>query len=185
MQITSEFHTIIINTDVASISLNLKLTMATVSGQKSDESDHEIKPLNMLAFPKNELPICELTGAKAVVNLIAPNCQMFFASYELAEQAWHGIIKKIAHLLGPLQQQPPIIGTSEERSRRLNNVNRSKMSLIEFCLSESSKLLSVKKYQLAIPAAIQALKFTREIDGDRAISMVEPYLHLAQASLGN
>ena len=154
--------------------------MATLS----KDLDHDIKPLNLLAFPKNEQPICELTGVKAVVNLITPSCTMFFASHELAEQAWHGIIKKISHLLGPLQQQPPIVGTSEERSRRINNVNRSKLSLIEFCLSESSKLLSVKKYQLAIPAAIQALKFTKEIDGDHAISMVEPYLHLAQASLG-
>jgi tetratricopeptide (TPR) repeat protein len=42
----------------------------------------------------------------------------------------------------------------------------------------------VKKNQLAVPAAIQALKFTKEIEGDHSISMVEPYLHLAQASLG-
>lgn len=60
----------------------------------------------------------------------------------------------------------------------------SKRSLIEFCLNESSNLLSVHKYKLAFPAAIQALKFCKEVDGEKSVSMVEPYLQLSQASLG-
>jgi tetratricopeptide (TPR) repeat protein len=44
--------------------------------------------------------------------------------------------------------------------------------------------LSLQKYQLAFPAAIQALKFCKEIDGENALSLVEPYLHLSQAALG-
>lgn len=107
-----------------------------------------------------------------------------YVSEELAEQAWHGIIKKIAHLLGPLIQPAPIVGTQEERTRRANNIVLSKRSLIEFCLNESSNLLSVHKYKLAFPAAFQALKFCKEVDGEKAVSMVEPYLQLSQASLG-
>lgn len=107
-----------------------------------------------------------------------------YFSEELAEQAWLGIIKKIAHLLGPLLQPVPVVGTQEERTRRANNIKLSKRSLVEFCLTESSNLLSVQQYQLAIPAAIQALKFSKEIDGEKSVSLVEPYLQLSQASLG-
>ena len=35
-----------------------------------------------------------------------------------------------------------------------------------------------------VPAASQALKFSRELDGDTSILLVEPYLQLAQASYG-
>jgi tetratricopeptide (TPR) repeat protein len=81
-------------------------------------------------------------------------------------------------------QPLPMVGTQEERHRRTTNTVLSKRSLVEYCLSESSSLLSLQKYQLAFPAAIQALKFSTEIDGDRALSLVEPYLHLSQAALG-
>lgn len=81
-------------------------------------------------------------------------------------------------------QAAPIVGTQEERNRRANNIVLSKRSLIEFCLTESSNLLSVQKYQLAFPAATQALKFSKEVDGEKSVSMVEPYLQLSQASLG-
>ena len=102
----------------------------------------------------------------------------------MAEQAWFGIVHKIAHLIAPLLLPAPIVGTQEERVRRTNNVALSKRSLIEFCMSESAKLLSTKKYKLAIPAAIQALKFSKDVDGENAVSTVDPYLHLAEAFLG-
>lgn len=107
-----------------------------------------------------------------------------YLNEDLAEQAWHGIIKKIIHLLSPLLQPLPMVGTQEERHRRTTNTILSKRSLVEYCLSESSSLLSLQKYQLAFPAAIQALKFSKEIDGENALSLVEPYLHLSQAALG-
>ena len=107
-----------------------------------------------------------------------------YASEELAEQSWTGIVKKIAHLLTPLIKPAPIVGTQEERNRRSHNIILSKRSLIEFCLNESSNLMSVHKYKLAFPAAIQALKFTKEVDGEKSVAMVEPYLQLSQAALG-
>ncbi len=149
-----------------------------------DDQLYTISKLNLLAFPRNQQPICELTGIRATVQLVCPNCTLFYSTDELAEQAWHGIIRKISHLLPPLIEEAPIIGTQEERHRRARNIILSKRSLIEFCQSESSNLLSVKKYQLVIPAAIQALKFCQEIDGERAISSVEPYLQLAHSYLG-
>jgi tetratricopeptide (TPR) repeat protein len=103
---------------------------------------------------------------------------------DLAEQAWRGIIKKISHLLSPLLQPLPMVGTQEERSRRANNTVLSKKSLVEFCLAESSNHLSSQQFSLAFPAAFQALKFCKEIDGERSLSLVEPYLQLSQAVLG-
>jgi hypothetical protein len=51
-------------------------------------------------------------------------------------------------------------------------------------LAEAQALLSSKKYELAIPGAIQALKFSKDVFGDMSVNVVEPYLILAQASLG-
>lgn len=145
---------------------------------------YSITKLNLLAFPRNQHPICELTGARANTQLVARGVTLYYASEELAEQAWNGIIHKIIHLLPPLLQSAPIVGTQEERNRRNRNVIASKRSLIEFCFSEASNLLSVRKYYYVIPAAIQALKFCQELDGERSISSVEPYLQLAHAYLG-
>lgn len=147
-------------------------------------AEYKIQPLNLLAFPRDTTPICEITGERANVELITPYITLFYVSDELAEQAWLGIIKKIAHLISPLVQPAPVVGTQDERNRRANNIVLSKRSLIDFCLNESSNLLSVQKYQLAFPAAIQALKFCKEVDGEKSVSMVEPYLQLSQASLG-
>ena len=92
-------------------------------------------------------------------NLIKYSIQ-FYGSELLAEQAWYGIIQKIAHLLAPLMQPPPMIGTREERAKRASNIVISKRSLIDFCLAESTNLLSVQKFQLSIPAATQVMKYS-------------------------
>ena len=81
-------------------------------------------------------------------------------------------------------QSPPIIGTQEERSRRNKNITLSKRSLIDFCIAEAANLLSEQKYPLAIPGAIQALKFCKDVYGELSYEIVEPNLILAQASLG-
>lgn len=107
-----------------------------------------------------------------------------YLNEDLADQAWHGIVRKIAHLLSPLLQPIPLVGTQEERNRRLTNTTLSKRSLVEYCLAESASLLSLQKFNLAFPAAIQALKFCKEIDGEKSLSLVEPYLQLAQALVG-
>jgi len=141
----------------------------------SDEQpEYKIERLNQLAFPRDANPKCEITGGRAAVQLITQHLTLFYASEELAEQSWTGIIKKIAHLLTPLIKPAPIVGTQEERNRRAHNIILSKRSLIEFCLNESSNLLSVHKYKLAFPAAIQALKFTKEVDGEKSVAMVSP-----------
>jgi tetratricopeptide (TPR) repeat protein len=76
------------------------------------------------------------------------------------------------------------IGSKDDRAKRAHNILYNKRNLVDFCLAESSNFISVQKYQLAIPAASQALKFSRELDGDTSVLLVEPYLQLALASYG-
>ena len=144
--------------------------------------EYRIVPLNMLSF--RDAPRCDLTGSRALVQLVTHFNSIYYTNDEMAEQAWFGIIKKIDHLLAPLRQPAPIVGTSEERARRSAATIASKRSLTEFCLTESSNLLSLQKYHLAVPAAIMALKFSKDCDGERSLAVVEPYLQLAQAYLG-
>lgn len=151
-------------------------------------NEYRLKQLDPLSFHAGFHPICDLTGLSAKYELTIVQFDnpfiLYYSSKEIAEQAYEGIIKKIVHLLIPLTTPAPIIGTSEERFKRDANVILSKRSLIDFCLSESSNLLSVQKYALAVPAATQALKFCRELDGEKSVAVIEPYLQLAQAYLG-
>lgn len=148
---------------------------------------YSLKQLDPLSFPRDYHPICNLTGLNAKYELTIVQFDnpftLYYSSREIAEQAYEGIIKKIVHLLIPLATAP-IIGTAEERAKRDANMILSKRSLIDFCLSESSNLLSVLKYSLAVPAATQALKFCKELDGEKSVAVIEPYLQLAQAYLG-
>lgn len=146
--------------------------------------EYEIKKLTLLAFPKNQHPKCEITDLPATVQLVTPYCTLYYLGEAQATQAWFGIIHKIAHLLSPLMAPPMVIGTHDEREKRANGIIMSKRSLIEFCMTEASNLLSVQKYHLAVPGAIQALKFCKDIYGDKSVEVVQPYLLLAQASLG-
>ncbi len=147
-----------------------------------EDEEYRILPLNMLAF--RDIPRCELTGARANVQLVTHFNSIYYSTEELAEQAWYGIVKKIDHLLAPLRLPAPIVGTAEERAKRSEATKASKRTLIDFCLVEASNLLSIQKFQLAIPASIQALMFSKDCDGDRSLTVVEPYLQLAQAYLG-
>ena len=160
----------------------MSLADSRVSG--FDNKDCEIVKLNLLAFPRDVTPICELTGSKATVQLVTPHCSFYYANEECAQQSWFGILKKIVHLLPPLLQSPPIVGTQEERAKRAKALLLNKKSLAEYCLTEASNLLSVRKFQLAKPAALQALKFFQDLDGERAVSTSEPYLQLGQSALG-
>ena len=61
----------------------------------SNETDYTINKLNLLAFPRNQIPICELTGARATVELVTKHYTLYYASNQLALEAWESIIHKI------------------------------------------------------------------------------------------
>ena len=61
----------------------------------NDQLDHSINKLNLLAFPRNQIPVCELTGARATVELVTKYYTLYYASSQLAVEAWESIIHKI------------------------------------------------------------------------------------------
>ena len=146
--------------------------------------DYRIEKLNALSCPKGQTFTCELTGLSATVQLVTPYITLYYATREHAEQAWEGIICKIAPILGPLRREPPIIGSEEERARRANTLLMSKRALVDLTKNEASKFLVRGQYELAIPGALQALRFSHELFGERSIELVPSYLLLAEANLG-
>ncbi|EGB11445.1 hypothetical protein AURANDRAFT_4228, partial [Aureococcus anophagefferens] len=137
-----------------------------------------------LAFPKGKLPRCELTGLPAAVQCVTPHITLYYATKEHAEEAWHGIMHKIAPLLGPLRAPSVVVGSEEDRAKREYTMEMSKKALIDLCTQEASKFLVAGRYELALPGAIQALAFLKDIHGEGAVEMIAPYLQLAEANLG-
>ena len=93
-------------------------------------------------------------------------------------------MSKIAALLGPLRSNAIIVGSQEDRAKREYTINTSKRALIDLCQQEASKMLVNQQFSLAIPGAVQALAFLKDIYGDGSIESVPPYLLLAEANLG-
>jgi hypothetical protein len=152
----------------------------------SDQQSFTITPLNTLSFPKGHAPTCDLTGLPATCKLVSvgktDTITLYYATREHAEQAWYGIIRLIAPLLGPLLSSAAIVGSQEDRAKRAYTVSRSKLTLVSLCQSESSKMLVNGRFDLAIPGAIQALKFLKDTYGEGSIESVPPYLLLAEVS---
>ena len=145
---------------------------------------YRLLTLNTLAFPKGKLPRCELTGLPAAVQCVTPHITLYYATKEHAEEAWHGIMHKIAPLLGPLRAPSVVVGSEEDRAKREYTMEMSKKALIDLCTQEASKFLVAGRYELALPGAIQALAFLKDIHGEGAVEMIAPYLQLAEANLG-
>lgn len=156
-----------------------KLTTAAQSNE-----EYVIETLNALAFPKGDAPKCELTGLSATVQLVTPHITLYYATREHAETAWASIICKIAPILGPLRRDPPIVGSEEERARRERTLQVSKKALVDLTKNVSQKFLVQRMFDLAIPAALEALRFSHQLYGEKSIELVPAYLLLAEANLG-
>ena len=137
-----------------------------------------MEKLNTLAFPKGKTPMCEITGQPSSVQLVTPYITLFFATREDALSSWEGIMYKLCPLLGPLRDEPEVIGSEEDRKRRKRTYDMSVRALIDITSEESSKLLRENKPHLAIPAALQALKFTREVYVVFECKFESPYFFL-------
>eukprot|EP00619_Florenciella_sp_RCC1007_P009524 CAMPEP_0205914628 /NCGR_PEP_ID=MMETSP1325-20131115/7343_1 /ASSEMBLY_ACC=CAM_ASM_000708 /TAXON_ID=236786 /ORGANISM="Florenciella sp., Strain RCC1007" /LENGTH=74 /DNA_ID=CAMNT_0053281695 /DNA_START=111 /DNA_END=332 /DNA_ORIENTATION=+ len=74
-------------------------------------------------------------------------------------------MNKIAPLLGPLRASAVVVGSEEDRAKRDYTLNMSKRALIDLCQQEASKFLVAGRYELAIPGAIQAISFLKDIHG--------------------
>ena len=133
---------------------------------------YRIEKLNPLAFPKGQDLKCELTGKPALVSLISQFITIHFAAREIATNAWEGVLRKIAHVLGPLLAPPPLAASEEERNKRFESVQATKRALIALCRDEAARHVVQGRYELAIPAAAYALRFGTSIYGEGKVELV-------------
>ena len=143
-----------------------------------------IEKLNPLAFPKGQTLNCDLTGTPAMYSLITEYTTLHFASKELAKVAWDGILCKIVHVMGKVLAQPSLVGSEEERERRLAAVHSGKSAIITLCREEAASHVVKGQFELAIPAAQYALRFGTSIYGEGSAELVPSYLLIAEANLG-
>jgi hypothetical protein len=87
---------------------------------------YKIEKLNALSAPKGTQYTCELTGAPARVCLVTPLLTLYFATRHDAVVSWEGILYRLLPLLAPLRQKPAIIGSEEERTRRVYAIQLGK-----------------------------------------------------------
>ena len=140
--------------------------------------------LNPLATAKGQKLVCELTGKPASIVVNYFGVPYYYCDRTTLELDWNGIKQKIAQLLVPLRQPPSVIPSVEERERQEANVRKSKLALIDLCRMEATKFLVHGDFELSIPGAVQALRYSLDVYGAGKIELVPCYLLLAEANLG-
>jgi hypothetical protein len=162
--------------------------------------------LNPLSVAKGKKFQCEMCGKAA--TLACQYCRVtFYCAQEHQSVDWFGIHEKVCQLLGALRTLRPTLGlgsilllllqaqlartcvfaragSEDERQRRNLTVQMSQHALIDLCKNEAQKHLVQGQYELAIPGALQSLRFSMEVYGGGRIELVPAYLLLAEANLG-
>eukprot|EP01137_Pigoraptor_chileana_P006275 Opistho-2@50434 len=139
--------------------------------------------INPLANPKGTKHVCELCSKAAYVQ--CESCRVtFYCGKEHQKVDHDGIHDKICQLLIPLRTTTNILGSEEERQHRERQRIVRQRHIMELTKTEAQKLLYQGQYDLAIPAAMQALRFSIDVYGSAAIELVPSYLLLGEASIG-
>jgi len=139
--------------------------------------------VNPLATAKGQKLGCELCGKPATVA--CPHCRVtFYCAEQHQGTDWFGIHEKICQLIGALRTLKPTVGSEEERNRRTMTVQMSQHALVDLCKNEAQKHLVAGNFDLAIPGALQSLRFSIQVYGPARIELVPSYLLLAEANLG-
>ncbi|ORY41388.1 hypothetical protein BCR33DRAFT_852366 [Rhizoclosmatium globosum] len=139
--------------------------------------------INPLANPKGIKLGCELCGKPAYIQ--CKDCRVtFYCDKEHQGTDFRGIHEKICSLLIPLRTPVSVLGSEEERIHRDKQTRHRQIQLLELSKTEAHKKLFEGQYDLAIPAALQALRFSMDVYGQDSIQLVPSYLLLGEASIG-
>lgn len=122
-------------------------------------------PINPLSNPKGTKSLCELCQQTAILQ--CPQCRVtYYCGEKHHELDWEGIHCKICPLLAPfrtLSLSQPVGRTAQDRVARERTDRLRK--IVELTLEEGRTLLFGGKHNLAVPAALQCLKFSKELYG--------------------
>ncbi|KAI9349459.1 hypothetical protein DFJ73DRAFT_833634 [Zopfochytrium polystomum] len=139
--------------------------------------------INPLANPKGVRLDCELCGKPAYIQ--CKDCRVtFYCDKDHQITDFRGIHEKICSLLISLRTPVAVLGSEEERIHREKQTRHRQIQLLELSKTEAHKKLFEGKYDLAIPAALQALRFSMDVHGQNSIELVPSYLLLGEASIG-
>ncbi|KAJ3009143.1 Zinc finger MYND domain-containing protein 12, partial [Thoreauomyces humboldtii] len=97
---------------------------------------------------------------------------------------WRGIHERICPMVVPLRTPVAVLGSEEERAHRETQTRRRQVQLLELTKTEAHKKLYEGEYDLAIPAALQALRFSIQVHGANSARLVPAYLLLGESSIG-
>ncbi|NXO87285.1 ZMY12 protein, partial [Sitta europaea] len=97
---------------------------------------------------------------------------------------WISIHSHICPLLIPVLGPQPCFHSKKDRTRGKEQLLRRQESLIAVALSTAQAFVWAGKPLEAIPAALQALRFSSQVFGSGSIQLVLIYLLLAEASVG-
>jgi len=146
--------------------------------------DHAMtcEPINRLARPKATKYECEVCGKPAAFK--CSECPTYYCTQDHFDIDWRGIRNQIYKDIVVLRERPRMIGSEEERDKRAEELVGIRRYLLDLCTETAQKFLVQGKYELAVPGALQSLKFAIEVFGTEATELVPSYLLLAQANLG-
>ena len=85
---------------------------------------------------------------------------------------------------GHPRSPPPLASSEKERLGRFQAAQARKHALIEVCEGEAKRHIVHSRFELAIPAAMYALRFGTSIYGEGNVELVPAFLLLAEANLG-
>ena len=108
---------------------------------------------------------CELCSQTA--TLLCSTCRVtFYCSQSHLRIDAAGIHNKVCSLLGALRSLRPTLGSEDERQRRQLTIAMSHHALIDLCKHEAQRWIIKGQHELAVPGALQALRFSIELYGN-------------------
>ncbi|TRZ02690.1 hypothetical protein DNTS_022668, partial [Danionella cerebrum] len=162
--------------------LTLKHKSPKIAQKQARIFEPVMSTVNPLANPKGVKKLCELCRKPA--KLQCTKCLVtFYCNLEHQQTDWTCIHKKVCPLLTSLHAPPPA-GALSDRDHYNQEKLTKQMVIIEIAHLEAQSCVSKKRFQDALPAAIQYLRWSMEVHGSCAVELVPAYLLLAQANIG-
>eukprot|EP00833_Pecoramyces_ruminatium_P011649 jgi/Orpsp1_1/1185681/evm.model.c7180000094836.2 len=84
----------------------------------------------------------------------------------------------------PLKEASEYLGSEDQRIKLQKEIRNKKLEIIQLATTEAKKNMFEEKYELAIPAALQALRYSQDVYKKKSIESIPSYLLLGKATTG-
>ncbi|NXE53043.1 ZMY12 protein, partial [Casuarius casuarius] len=97
---------------------------------------------------------------------------------------WVSIHERICQLLIPIHTSLPFFSSEKERKHGMEQLLNRQKHIIDLAYSTAQEFILEGKPGKAIPAGLQALRFSIRVYGSYSVDVVPAYLILAEACIG-